>query len=146
MLRGSALAKVDEKGRLKLPASFRAALVPRYGNEFFVTSLRGESVRIYPLEVFADYESRVLTSSSVRPLVARLKNALNYYGQPAVMDTQGRLLIHPLLRDKARIDGEVAVIGQQNFLEVWNRAEFESQLLANPLRDDELEHLAELGF
>ena len=146
MLRGSALAKVDEKGRLKLPASFRAALVPRFGQEFFVTSLRGDCARIYPLEVFADYETRVLTTSSVRPLVTRLKNALNYFGQAAVMDAQGRILIHPLLREKARLDGEVTVIGQQNYLEVWNRGEFESRLLAQPLQDEELEQLAQLGF
>ena len=44
------------------------------------------------------------------------------------MDQQGRILIHPFLRDKAEIDGEVAVLGQQNYLEVWNRARFDEQL------------------
>jgi len=146
MLRGNALAKVDGKGRLKLPSTFRSVLEPRYGREFFVTSLRGDSVRIYPMEVYADFEERMLQSSQVEPLITRLRDAVNYYGQSAAMDAQGRILIHPLLREKASIDGEVAVLGQQNFLVVWNRGLFEQRLESSPLTDDELGTLATLGF
>ena len=56
MLRGNALAKVDDKGRLKLPSSFRSTIEPKYGSEFFVTSLRGDSVRIYPMQVWQEIE------------------------------------------------------------------------------------------
>ena len=146
MLRGNALAKIDEKGRLKLPAIFRSVIEPKYGNEFFVTSLRGESTRIYPMDVYTRFEERLLQSSSVQPLVTKLRNALNYFGQRAVMDAQGRILIHPLLRDKTRLDGEVAVLGQQDYLEVWNRKDVEESLLNNPLTEDELMELATLGF
>lgn len=146
MLRGSALAKVDDKGRLKVPASFRAVIEPQYGSEFFVTSLRGESVRIYPMRVYAELEERLIRSSAVEPLVSKLRNSLNYFGQGAAMDQQGRVLIHPLLRQKAEIDGEVAVLGQQNYLEVWNRSAFEEKLLEAPLTDEDLRQLATLGF
>jgi len=146
MLRGNSLAKVDDKGRLKLPSSFRSVIEPEYGNEFFVSSLRGESARIYPLQVYAELEERLLKASSVQPLVSKLRNALNYFGQRAVMDQQGRILIHPLLRKKAEIVGEVAVLGQQNYLEVWNRAIFESVLETAPLTDKDLQELSLLGF
>jgi MraZ protein len=146
MLRGNALAKLDDKGRLKLPAQFRAILEPTYGNEFFVTSLRGDSVRIYPMEVFARLEARLIESSGVQPLVGKLRNALNYFGRRAVMDGQGRILIHDLPRQRAGIDGEVAVLGQQNFLEVWDRARVERQLVDDPLTDHDLTQLATLGF
>ena len=49
MLRGNYPATVDGKGRLKIPASFKAYLDENYGADFYVTSLRGESVRVYPL-------------------------------------------------------------------------------------------------
>ena len=62
------------------------------------------------------------------------------------MDPQGRILLHPLLRDKAELSGEVAVLGQQNYLEVWNRASFEEALKRDPLTDDDLRELAEFGF
>ena len=146
MLRGNALAKIDGKGRLKLPAIFRSVIEPKYGNEFFVTSLRGESARVYPMEVYARFEERLLQSSSVQPLVTKLRNALNYFGQRTVMDAQGRILIHPLLRDKTRLEGDVAVLGQQNYLEVWNRKDVEESLLNNPLTEAELLELATLGF
>ena len=146
MLRGNSLAKVDEKGRLKVPAGFRAAIDPKYGNEFFVTSLRGESVRIYPMEVYAELEERLIRASTVEPLVSKLRNSLNYFGQGTTMDQQGRILIHPLLRTKAGINGEVAVLGQQNYLEVWNRAMFEDRLNHDPLTDEDLKRLADLGF
>ncbi len=146
MLRGSALAKMDDKGRLKLPASFRALLEPRYGKEFFVTSLRGDSVRIYPLPVWREIEERLARAPSLHPPVMRFKKAVHYYGQEVSMDTQGRLLIPPLLREEAKIDGEVTVLGLQNYLEVWNRAAFVKQLREDPLTDEDLKALAEWGI
>jgi MraZ protein len=145
MLRGNALATVDEKGRLKLPAAFRAAIETKYGKEFFVTSLRGESVRVYPMQVWVRIEERLALGSSLNPPVMRFKNAVNYYGQCASMDGQGRVLIHPLLREKAGTQGEVAVLGQQEYLEVWNRAAFEERLERYPLTDEDLAILAESG-
>lgn len=146
MLRGNSIAKVDEKGRLKLPAQFRTAIEPEYGVEFFVTSLRGECVRIYPLEIWARVEEKLSRVSSLEPAVMRFKNSVNFYGQCAVMDGQGRLLIHPLLRDRAGIRGEVAVLGQQDYLEVWNRSAFEERLASDPLTDSDLATLANLGI
>ncbi len=146
MLRGNALAKVDDKGRLKLPSSFRSILVPRYGREFFVTSILGDCVHVYPLEVFAAIEEHLLGSSFVAPKVNKLRRALSYYGQTATMDGQGRILIHPLLREQTGIDGEVCVFGHQDRLMVWNRARVEKALKDDPLTEDDLGDLATLGF
>lgn len=146
MLRGSSLAKLDEKGRLKLPAAFRALLEPKFGTDFFVTSLRGESVRIYPMEVWLRIEERLARASSLNPSVMRFKSAVNYFGQSSPMDAQGRILIHPLLRERADVRGEVVVLGQQDFLEVWNRNAFEDRLQADPLTDADLGALSDLGI
>jgi MraZ protein len=146
MLRGNSLAKLDEKGRLKLPAAFRALLEPKFGSEYFVTSLRGDSVRIYPMDVWLRIEERLARASSMNPSVMRFKNAVNYFGQSTSMDTQGRILIHPLLRDRADVRGEVVVLGQQDFLEVWNRTVFEARLEADPLTDADLGALSDLGI
>jgi MraZ protein len=146
VLRGSALAKLDDKGRLKLPSAFRAVLEAKHGTDFFVTSLRGDSVRIYPLDVWARIEERLSRASSLNPAVMRFKNAVNYYGQACPIDGQGRILVHPLLREKADVRGEVVVLGQQDFLEIWNRATFEERLAADPLNDTDLGMLSELGI
>jgi MraZ protein len=146
MLRGHAPATVDEKGRLKLPSIFRSILEPKYGKDYFVTSIRGDAVHVYPMEVYAAFEDRLIRASAVAPLVNRLRSALNYYGQTATMDGQGRLLIHPLLREKVKIQGEVAVLGQQDHLDVWSRSAVESRVLDDPLTDADLQSLAGLGF
>ena len=146
MLRGNSLAKIDEKGRLKLPAAFRAALEPKFGTEYFVTSLRGDSVRVYPMDVWLRVEERLARASSLNPSVMRFKNAVNYFGQSSPMDAQGRILVHPLLRERANVRGEVVVLGQQDFLEVWNRSVFEEQLKADPLTDADLDALSNLGI
>ena len=146
MLRGSSLAKLDEKGRLKLPASFRSLLEPKFGPEYFVTSIRGNSIRIYPMDVWLRIEERLARASSLNPSVMRFKNAVNYFGQSSPMDAQGRILIHPLLRERAEVKGEVVVLGQQDFLEVWNRSVFEERLQADPLTDLDLGALSDLGI
>jgi MraZ protein len=146
MLRGSSLAKLDDKGRLKLPSAFRAVLEPKFGSEYFVTSLHGESVRIYPMDVWLRVEERLARASSLNPSVIRFKNAVNYFGQSTPMDAQGRILIHPLLRDRAEVRGEVVVLGLQEFLEVWNRTAFEERLHADPLTDADLGALSDLGI
>lgn len=148
MLRGNALAKVDEKGRLKLPSAYRSVIEPNWGGEFFVTSLRGESVLMFPMSVYSDIESRLFgPDTGLAPAVLRrVRNTINYYGQTAGMDSQGRVLIHPLLRSSARMDGEVTVLGRMDHLEIWHREVFEERLRGDPLTDDDLALLAPFGL
>jgi DNA-binding transcriptional regulator/RsmH inhibitor MraZ len=76
----------------------------------------------------------------------RFKNSVNYYGQSAVMDPQGRILIHPAVRERAETHGDVTVLGQQDYLEVWNRTAFEERLAVDPLTDSDLAVLSEFGI
>ena len=144
MLRGHALAKLDVKGRLKLPASFRNVIEPNWGRDFFVTSLLEPSVRIYPLDVYTRIEKTLAKSAKFGSALHRVSTHLNYFGQQASMDGQGRILIQPRLRERAKLDGEVTVLGQQNYLEVWDHPSFEARMLETPLQPEDLDQLAEL--
>ena len=146
MFRGNAIAKIDPKGRLKVPASYRAIIEHDFGSEFFVTSLRGDSVRLYPMNSWRELEDRLADQSAFRPSVMKFRHWTNYFGQHASMDGQGRILIHPLLRERAEIKGECAVLGQGNFLEVWNHDQFKQLLESQPLTDEDLSTLADLGI
>jgi MraZ protein len=145
MLRGSFAATIDDKGRLKVPASFRAIIEPKWGSEFFVTSFDGESVRMYPMPVFEELEQQLAGRSTLDPDINLLRTQINFYGQTAAMDGQGRVLIHPRVRERARIDGEVVVLGQQRFLEVWDAHSSEERFKV-PLSAQQLRQLAERGF
>src|SRR5260221_8088751 len=111
MLRGNYAAKIDDKGRLKIPNAFRALVEKTHGTELFVTSLTGESVRVYPLPVWLALEERLARAPSTHPARARFLDRVNYFGQSAEIDTQGRVVIHPRLRESAGVAGEVDVLG-----------------------------------
>jgi len=144
MLRGSSQAKVDDKGRLKIPALFKGYIEETYGREFFVTSYNAEFVRLYPLPVWIEMEKKLVATSSLGPEMARFRSIVNYYGQPATMDEQGRVLIHPTLRQKSGTDGGVIVIGNLTYLDIWNREKYESQVVH--FTDDELRVLSNHGI
>lgn len=146
MLRGNSLARIDEKGRLKVPSAFRALLEERFGPDLFVTSLNGQFVRLYPLPTWIEVEKKLARLPSLEPAVQRFLNVINYYGQMARMDRQGRVLIHPLLREHAQMNGEVAVLGQQQYLDVWNRTRFEAKLEKEPFTEQDQKTLSALGL
>ena len=60
MLRGNHPAKIDEKGRLKVPTPFRRLIEEKHGTEFYITSLAGDNVRIYPLPEWEVNECEVV--------------------------------------------------------------------------------------
>ncbi len=146
MLRGNSPAKLDAKGRLKIPTAFRKYLEEKFGREFFVTSTDGEYVRVYPMPVLAEIEKKLGSIPTMTPAVERFKEAINYYGQHATMDDQGRILIHPLLRKTSGIDGDVAVLGKLSWLDVWNREKIESIRKGQPLTDEDRQILASFGI
>jgi len=109
-----------------------------------VTTYTGDFVRIYPMPVWIEIEKKLAASSSLGPPLAKFRNFVNYYGQPATMDDQGRILIHPTLRQKSETGGGVIVIGNLTCLDVWNHEKFQAQV--TPLDDDELKILSDHGI
>ncbi len=146
MLRGNYTARIDDKGRLKIPTAFRALVEGQHGAELFVTSLTGESVRIYPMPVWMALEEKLARVPSTHPARLRFFDRVNYYGQGAEFDNQGRVLIHPRLRDSAGMSGEVDVFGQYDHLEVWNHERFTAKLQREPYTDDDALALSGFGI
>ena len=146
MLRGNHTAKIDEKGRLKIPNAFRSLIEGQHGTDLFVTSLTGECVRIYPMPVWMALEEKLAKMPSSHPSRGRFFDRVNYYGQTAAIDTQGRVIIHPRLRDAAGMTGEVDVLGQYEYLDVWNHERFVSKLQREPYSDDDARALADFGI
>ena len=146
MLRGNYAARIDDKGRLKIPNAFRALVEDQHGVELFVTSLTGESVRVYPMPVWLALEEKLSKVPSTLPARLKYLDRVNYYGQPAQIDTQGRVVIHPRLRESAGMSGDVDVFGQYDYLEIWNHERFAAKLLREPFTDDDAKSLSEFGI
>ena len=118
MFRGNHPTRVDEKGRLKVPAEFKRVIDEKYSTQFYITSLDGKSAQIYPFEEWERVEQKLAGLSTFNPTKKKFLTRTNYWGQVAEMDNQGRLLLPQLLRDSAQLKGEVAVMGYLNRLEV----------------------------
>ena len=146
VLRGNAPARIDDKGRLKIPNAFRAIVEAQHGRDVFVTSLTGDSVRIYPMPVWIEIERKLAQIPSTHPARLRFFSRVNYYGQAGEFDNQGRVLIHARLRESAGMTGEVDVFGQYDHLEVWNHERFDTKLASDPFTDDDARALAEFGI
>src|SRR5689334_12152146 len=132
MFRGSAPAKIDDKGRLKIPTDFRRAIEERYGPDLFVTSVLGDSALIYPLPVWEEIEARLAAMPSTDRTKTRFLERVSYYGQQVRFDVQGRILIPQLLRERADMNGDVVVSGQLDHLVVWNHERFLTRLDEQP--------------
>lgn len=144
MFRGNHPAKVDEKGRLKLPSAFKQLVDANSVTQFYVTSTNGESAEIWPLPEWEKVEQQLADSSTMDDAVRKYLNVTSYYGQQVEMDNQARLLLPQILRHAATLDGEVTVFGMRTYLEVHNREKFEQNLTANMLTADDRKVMAEI--
>ena len=144
MFRGNHPAKVDEKGRLKLPAAFKQLLDAQHVTQFYITSSDGESAEIWPLPEWEKKEAQLAEFSSMNDAVAKYLNLTSYYGQQVEMDSQTRVLIPQILRGSAKLDAEVAVMGKINHLEVHNLAIFEENLPANAMTPEDRKAVASI--
>jgi MraZ protein len=145
VLRGNYPARVDEKGRVKIPAAFLEAL-REYGNKFYVTSENGDYVRVYPMKIWNEIEEKLARLSSHNRTKQKFLTRTNYYGQLVELDGQGRILVPPILRESAQMRGDVDVLGNLNYLQVWNHTRFLDNLKASPITDDDEKTLDELGI
>jgi MraZ protein len=146
MLRGNYPARIDSKGRLKVPTAFRRYLEEKHGAAVYLTSLTGECVRIYPMPEWEAIEQRLALLPSMDPARRKFLDRTNYYGQQSSMDSQGRVLIHPLLRKSAAVVGDVVVLGYLSYLEVWELDKFQQRLLSDPYTEEDETAIAGLGI
>ncbi|HEY5328565.1 MAG TPA: division/cell wall cluster transcriptional repressor MraZ [Acidobacteriaceae bacterium] len=143
--RGNNPTRIDEKGRLKMPADLKRQIEDMYGRKFYITSRTGERAEIYPMREWEKIEDELATKPA-SAAKTKFMDATGYYGQVVDMDDQGRLLIPQLLREKAKIAGDVGVLGRTTFLVVVNAEQHEAKLAENPLTDADVESLGIAGL
>src|SRR5258707_12239889 len=111
MFRGNHPTRVDEKGRLKVPAEFKRLIDEKYGTQFYITSLDGKVAQVYPFEEWQRIEEKLARLSNFNPTKKKFLNRTNYYGQSVEMDGAGRVVVPALLAQRAAPKGERAVGG-----------------------------------
>ena len=146
MFRGNHPTRVDEKGRLKVPAEFKRVLDEKYGQQFYITSFDGKVAQVYPFEEWERIEQKLAGLSTFNPTKKKFLDRTNYWGQQVEMDAQGRLLIPQLLRESAQIKGEVAATGQLTYLIVRNLEQYRREIEEDKFTPEDEKTLDELGI
>jgi MraZ protein len=146
MFRGNQPTRVDDKGRLKVPSEFKRLLDEQHAAKFFITSKDGERAEIYPIAEWEKIEQGLAKLPSMHPAKRKFLDRTNYYGQEAEFDGQGRLLLPQILREKAKLTGDVAVLGQGNVLVVVNDERLRAEFETDELTEADQEALAALGI
>ena len=141
-LRGSAETTVDEKGRFKVPSVFRAPIEETFGPEFFLTSISGVDVLIFPMPVWNALEEKLAAMPAIHRAKAKFQERFNTYGQVARMDAQGRLLVPSLLREVSALEGDALVLGQTDHLKLVDRAKHLKGLRTATITDEDYDELA----
>jgi len=144
-LRGNCQAKVDDKGRLKIPAVFLEGL-RQYGSQFYITSVTGETALIYPMQVWMGIEEKLAKVSSQNQTKRKFLMRTSYYGQAVELDGQDRVLIPTVLRDSAQVKGDVDVFGSLDHLEVTNHTRMVDEMKNDPFTAQNFKDLEDLGI
>jgi MraZ protein len=142
--RGSAPARLDEKGRLKVPSLFRQQIEEAFGAEMFVTSLHGREVLLYPLAVWRGLEEKLATLPAIHRAKAKFLERVNYYGQESSLDSQGRVLIPQILRDSAKLPPDVVVTGNIDHLVVSDRNALATKLTSEDFTEQDYDDMSKL--
>jgi MraZ protein len=142
--RGSAPARLDEKGRLKVPTLFRQQIEEAYGAELFVTSLTGRNVLLYPLPIWRALEEKLAGLPAIHRAKSKFLERVNYFGQDAAMDSQGRVLVPQILRDAVKLPPDVVVTGNIDHLVVSDRNALASRLAKEDFGPEDYDELSKL--
>lgn len=142
--RGSAPARLDEKGRLKVPNVFRQQIEDAFGSELFVTSLHGREILLYPLPIWRALEERLAALPAIDRAKTKFLERVNYFGQDAALDGQGRVLVPQILRDAAKLPADVVVTGNIDHLVVSDRAALASRLASEEFTPEDYDALSKL--
>jgi MraZ protein len=121
MFMGEYQHTIDAKGRIILPAKFREAL----GEQFVATKGLDNCLFVYPLEEWAIIESKLkqlpFTNADARAFV-------RFFFAGAAeceADKQGRVLIPTNLRDYAKLDKDIVIVGVSTRIEIWSKEVWE---------------------
>src|SRR6478752_6076420 len=116
MFLGTYTPKLDDKGRLTLPAKYRDALA----GGLMVTKGQDHSLAVYPREEFETLARRAAAASRSNPEARAFVRALAAGADEQRPDAQGRITLSPGHRRYANLSRDCVVIGSVDFLEIWD--------------------------
>ena len=120
MFQGATALSLDVKGRLAIPARHREALVEASDGQLVLTAHPHRCLLLYPEPAWLPIRDKVLATSSLNPQAASIKRLLVGNARDETLDSAGRLLIAPELRQFAGLEKQVWLVGLGSHFEIWS--------------------------
>jgi len=137
MFRGRHVHTMDAKGRVSIPAAFRAELMARSESPPILTNDKG-CLALYSKEDWVQIEEKLAARSPVQP---ETRAYLRFFVSGATecpFDSQGRILVPQHLRDHARLEREITIAGVGPSIELWDKTLFDQELQRTLAKFDEI--------
>lgn len=142
--RGSYELKLDDRGRVKIPARYLSILEEQYGKEIYITSLNGDHVLMYPLIVWEGIEQSIEKIPVRSPEIEEFIDRTGFWGNESEVDTRGRILIPPELRNAGKLHETVRIIGKIDYMVMWNDELFREKAVSGEFGPDKLQKVSQL--
>ena len=146
--RGSYLVKPDDRGRAKVPAPYLSIFENQFNRQVYLTSLNGDYTLLYPLPGWEEIERQIERIAVRDPDLDEYVNRLSFWGCESEIDIKGRVLIPPALRDSGSLHDDVLILGNSNYLALWNRENFVNRFMQGTFADERLQKVSRMinGF
>lgn len=118
---------LDGKGRLAIPTRYRELLMQRCGGHLIVTLDPSGCLLLYPFPEWEPIEQRLNALPSFSPISRHMQRILVGSATDLDLDGAGRILLPAPLREKARLERDVVLVGQGNKFEIWNDQAWQAQ-------------------
>ena len=144
MFMGEYKHSIDKKGRIILPAKFRADLAEKYIEKFVITQGYDTCLSVFPLNEWSVYETELKKLSLNNADTRYFLRLLYANATETILDKQGRMFIPSELRAKVAIVKDVSIIGSRNIIEIWSKEKWDEYLLKG--KDKPFESIAQKLF
>jgi MraZ protein len=127
VFRGVTNLSLDAKGRLAVPARHRDILLAKGNGRLVLTADPSRCLLVYPVDEWEPIQARLMALSSFNDQIRNLQRLLVGHADDVEIDSSGRILIPPALRDYASLDKHVVLVGQGHRFELWGHAQWQAQ-------------------
>ena len=142
--RGSYIATIDDRGRVKIPAKYLSVLEQGFGREVYLTSVNGDHVLFYPMKVWQEIERKIAAIPMRDPEMEEFVSRSSYWGTETEIDPRGRILIPADLRAASKLESALLILGKIDYMVIWNKEVFETRYMGGEFSDEKLNRVSRL--
>jgi MraZ protein len=142
--RGSFIVKLDDRGRVKVPAKYLSIFESLYGRDVYLTSINGDHILFYPLSIWERIEQKIEAITVRDPDIEQFIDRISFWGTEGEIDPKGRVLVPSGLRESCKLVEDVLILGKVNYMVIWNREAFKSRYIDGVFTDEKMQKVSRL--